>query len=135
MAVTYTGLRGIKTAADEALDSLKSNDEILGMGITGLKNKRFNEFWRHWSNKRIKKKIQARHIFSESDDYFNTFKKIRYTKTRTLSGITPVAVDIFGNDKVLLLNYDEPVSCILLYGENVAASFKQFFEQLWKMAK
>src|SRR3989344_3921519 len=89
-AVTYTGLRGIKTATEEALESMKNKEEILAMGVTEKKDKRFNEFWINWTEKRIKKKIIAKHIFSESGDYFNKFRKMKYTETKNLEGLTPV---------------------------------------------
>ena len=58
-----------------------------------------------------------------------------YTEVRILQGFTPVAIDVFGEDKVLILNYAEPCSCTLIYDHNTATSFKHFFEQLWKIAK
>lgn len=134
-AVTYTGLRGIKTAADEALAGMKPGEVMLGMGITVHKDPGFNKFWRQWSKERIERKIHARHIFSEKSSYFSEFKLLRHTEARILTGITPVTIDVFGEDKVLILNYEEPTSCILIYDRNTATSFRQFFEQLWKIAK
>ncbi len=133
-AVTYTGFNGIRTAADEALDSMNQGEEILGMGITERKDKRFNTFWQGWSQRRVEKKIIAKHIFSEKGDYFKTFKKMSYTQVKILEGLTPVTIDIFG-DKVLILNYNEPYSCTMIYDKNTATSFKNFFNQLWKTAK
>ena len=133
-AITYTGLKGIKTAADEALDSMKHGEEILAMGVTERKDKRFNTFWQGWSERRVTKKIHAKHIFSERGDYSNIFGKMPYTEVRILEGLTPVTLDIFG-DKVLILNYNEPFSCTMIYDKNTAASFKNFFNQLWKIAK
>ena len=134
-AVTYTGLRGIKTATEEALESMKNKEEILAMGVTEKKDKRFNEFWINWTEKRIKKKIIAKHIFSESGDYFNKFRKMKYTETKILEGLTPVTIDIFGDDKVFILNYNEPFSCTMIYDKNTATSFINFFYQLWKISK
>lgn len=134
-AVTYTGFNGIRTAADEALASLQQSEEILGMGITNLKDERFNEFWKNWQKKRIARKIHGRHIFSEKSIYAKTFNDMSRTEIRVLEGITPVTVDIFGNNTVLILNYNEPVSCIMIQDKNTAASFRHFFEQLWVQAK
>ncbi len=134
-AITYTGIRGIKTAADEALESTKNGDEILGMGVTERKDKRFNEFWQDWSERRVTKKIIAKHIFSEKGEYANIFKKMKHTEVRILEGLTPVTIDIFGEDKVLILNYNEPFSCTMIYDKNTAKSFRTFFYQLWKTAK
>jgi sugar-specific transcriptional regulator TrmB len=128
-------LQGIKTAADEALASVKPGEEILGMGITRKKDPRINLFWKRWHVRRLERKIRALHLFSETSEYFTHFKKMKYTEARILTGITPVTVDIFGNDKVLILNYAEPTSCILIHDENTATSFRNFFYQLWKTSK
>jgi len=134
-AVVYTGLRGLKTAVDEAFEGVTPDQDMLGMGITAKKDPRYNKFWEVWSKKRVAKKVLGRHIFSERSDYYEAFKKLAYTEARVLTAITPVAVDIFGEDRILILNYTEPGSWILIYDKNTATSFRQFFEQLWKIAK
>lgn len=134
-ATTYIGLRGLKTAADEALDSMEKGEKILAMGVTSIKDERLNKFWINWSPKRTNKKIIAKHLFSEKSEFYNEFKKMKYTEVKLLKGITPVTVDIFGNKTVLIMNYKEPISCILIQDENTVQSFKQFFYQLWKIAK
>lgn len=134
-SATYIGLRGIKTAADEALESMNPKEEILSMGVSELKDKKFNEFWQGWSQKRIERKIIAKHLFSERSKYYKVFKKMKFTEAKILEGVTPVTVDIFGMNKVLILNYTEPSSCILIYDKNTATSFINFFNQLWKLAR
>lgn len=134
-SITYTGLRGIKTAADEALDSMKKDEDILAMGVSKLKDESFNKFWQRWQTRRINKKITQKMIFSEKSKYYKTFTKSKYTQAKVLIGITPATIDIFGEDKTLILNYGDSPSCILIYDKNTAQSFRQFFKQLWKMAK
>jgi sugar-specific transcriptional regulator TrmB len=134
-AVIYTGLRGLKTAVDEAFEKVNKKEEILGMGITSLKDEKINRFWINWQSRRIEKKIIAKHLFSEKSDFHKEFRKMKYTEVRVLEGITPVTVDIFGSKTVLIMNYKEPISCISIQDENTVQSFKQFFEQLWKIAK
>src|SRR3989344_3412658 len=134
-AVTYLGFKGLKTAVEEAFGSLKKRDEILGMGITSKKDKKFNDFWLKFGEERVKKKIKAKNLFSERSEFMKNYEKIKLTENRILEGITPVTVDIFGKEKVLILNYQEPTSCILIYNENTAASFRNFFYQMWKIAK
>jgi len=134
-SVTYTGLRGIKTAADEALDAMNPDEDILAMGVTELKDESFNQFWWRWQTRRINKKISQKMIFSERSDYYKMFAKSKYTQVKVLTGITPVTVDIFGEDKTLIINYGKSPSCILIYDKNTAQSFRQFFKQLWKLAK
>ena len=81
------------------------------------------------------KKISQKMIFSEKSKYYQKFTKSEYTQAKVLTGITPVTVDVFGEDKTLILNYGEFPSCILIYDKNTAQSFRQFFKQLWKLAK
>ncbi len=134
-AVTYTGLKGMKTAFEECLEDTKPGEENLVMGATGKKDKKFNDMLVKIQKKRIQRKIKNRLIFSEQSTYFETFKALPYTEARILRGFTPVAIDIFGKDKVLILNYAEPCSCTLIYDQNTATSFQHFFEQLWKISK
>ncbi len=134
-SVIYKGLKGLKTAADEALENLKKGEEILAMGVTSLKVEKVNKFWINWSTKRIENKIQAKHLFSERSKYSTKFKKMKYTEAKIVTGVTPVTVDIFGTTTVLIMNYKEPISCILIQDKNTAKSFKEFFYQLWQIAK
>ncbi len=134
-AVTYTGFRGIMTGANEALEAMKEGEDIVAMGITAKKDIKYNEFWKGWSTKRIDRKINCRHIFSERSEYSEAFKRMKYTQVRVLTGITPVAVDIFGERIVKIINYEEPASTTLIYDKNTAISFRNFFDQLWNLAK
>lgn len=134
-AVTYTGFRGLKTAVDEAFEGLTPKQEVLTIGVTQIKDKKYNLFWKKWSEYRIKKKVPARLLFSEKKSYYEDYNNLKFTKIKVLTGFTPVAVDIFGDDKTLILNYGKPFSCILIHDKNTATSFKQFFEQMWKLAK
>ncbi len=135
-AVVYTGYDGIKSAVYEALNSMKPVEELLVIGATAKKSERFNKFWLDVSRYRIKRKIIGKHIFSESgSDYINKFRKMTYTQVRVLEEITPSAIDVFGEDKVLIFNYEEPSTCIFIYNRNIAKSFTSFFYNLWKIAK
>ena len=105
------------------------------MGVTELKDKNFNKFLERWKTQRINKKISQKMIFSEKNQYYQKFAKSKYTQAKVLTGITPVTVDIFGEDKTLILNYSDFLSCILISDKNTAQSFRQFFKQLWELAK
>ena len=131
-SVTYTGFRGFKTSVQEAEAELKKGDEVLAMGVTENKEKRFNDFWINQFHKRRKeKKIVSKTIMSEKSYYFEELKG-PYTECRIIPMITPAAVTIFGKDKVLLLNYKEPYTFTLIYDEEIATSFRNFFYQMWE---
>ena len=134
-ALVYTGFEGIKTAAYEALNSTKKGEEILVMGATEMKNNKFNDFWVKYAIERARNKHLTKFLFSEKSEYYKNTKKMPLVEAKVLEGLTPTTIDIFGDDKVLILNYQEPVSCILIYDKNTTSSFKNFFYQLWNLAK
>jgi hypothetical protein len=132
--VTYTGFRGIVTAAEEALTQTANNEEILSMGISDI-NAWSQKYWVKWERMREQKKIHARYIISEKGIIYKDLKKTKGVKVRLLPLDTPVGIDIYGKDKVLILHYQEPISCTLIYDENTARTFKSYFEPLWKISK
>ncbi|RLE38739.1 hypothetical protein DRJ17_02995 [Candidatus Woesearchaeota archaeon] len=131
----YVGLKGFKNAVYDALDCMKKGEVILGMGITSKKqNKALNTFWLNFSKERIRRRIKVRNLFSEKEsEFIDEFKKMKYTENRYLENITPNAVDIFG-DTVLIFSYEKTPSVVTIEDENVAISFKAFFNSLWKIA-
>ncbi len=134
-SVTYIGYKGIKTAIYEALYELEKGEEIIAMAVTEKKDEKYNRMWTKFHKLRIEKKIKFRLIFSERGKYFNKYKKFKLCECKILEGLTPVAVNVFGNNIVGIFNYQDPVSCVLIYNKNVTTSFKHFFDQLWKIAK
>lgn len=131
----FLGFKGFQTAIFEALDDLTSKDEVLAMGVTAMKSKTFNIIWQKWHKKRIKKKIKCKIIFTEKNtDYYNLFKKMKYTEVKVMTGIAPAATDVMG-DRVLLLTHGKEPSCLTTKHPEIAQSFTTFFYNLWKQAK
>lgn len=131
----FKGFKGMQTAIFEALADLTSKNEVLAMGIISSKKEQYNILWQKWHKERIKKKMLCKAIFSDKGtEYYNLFKKMKYTEVKVLKGITPSAIDIMGNN-VLIFTYAEEPSCLFITNEEIASSFKTFFETLWKLAK
>lgn len=129
----YKGIRGMQTAAYETLRSLKKGDEFLAMGVLSEKKEVINRMWRNWHKERIGKKILCKMIFTNIEgEHYKLIRKMQYVQIKVLKGITPTAVDIAG-DKTMIFTSVEP-SCIVITGEEVAQSFRQFFYTLWKIA-
>ena len=114
---------------------MKAGDSILGMGSTRFNQEKTKRFWKRYVKIRIRKKIQSRTIFSERTGYHQDYKKMKYTKVKVLEAITPVTVYVYGRDNVVIFNYEDSPSCIVIHDRNTADSFRNFFEQLWKIAK
>jgi len=134
-ATLFKGFKGFRTAIYEALDSLTPEDEVIGMGILSTKSEKYNLMWQAWHKERIKRKIKSRAIFSDKEtSYYRSLKKLKFLQLRVIEGITPTAVDIMG-DNVLILTHGEEPSCLLIKNPEIAQSFKTFFNSLWGIAK
>ena len=132
----FEGFRGVRTVIYEALNELSLEDEILAMGVYSKRSEKFNLLWPSWHKERIKRKIPCRVIFSErGTEYYKLFKKMKYMKVRTIEGLTPAAVDIFGNKRIIIFTHGDPPSCLSIKHSEILQSFKTFFETLWKQAK
>ena len=131
----FKGLKGIRTAIDEALDALKKDAEVLAIGVTAQKNEKYNGLWESWHRKRAKRKIVCKLIFNEQRSvYARVLKKLPLTQVKYLEGIRPAAVDIMG-EQVLIFTYGQEPSCLVIKDAEIAQSFTAFFETLWKIAQ
>jgi sugar-specific transcriptional regulator TrmB len=74
--VTYSGFRGIITAAEEALKNTKEGSEILSIGISDV-NAWSQNYWLKWEQMRIKNKISARYILSEKGIIYKDLLKVK----------------------------------------------------------
>lgn len=130
----FKGFKGIQTAIFETLSNLNPEDEILAMGIRSGKEEQYNLLWQRWHHERIKKKIICKMLFSEKGEYYSYFKKMPKTQVKIIQGITPSAIDIMGNS-VLIFTYGKEPSCLLIKNSEIAESFTNLFNSLWKSGK
>ena len=129
----FKGLKGIQTVIFELLDN--SEKEILAMGITTSKDERFNLLWKKWHNEREKRRIKCKCLFSEiNKEYSQKLKKMKFSEVKIINGVTPSAITI-SKEYVLIQTYKEDVECLLIRNENIAQSFRTFFETMWNSAK
>ena len=130
----FKGLKGIQTAIFQALENLNKDDEILAMGIISRKDEKYNILWEKWHSERVSKKVKCRVIFSEEGEYYKILKKMKLMDIKLIKGLTPSPIDIIG-DNILIFTYGEEPSCLYIHNQEIAESFKSFFETMWKIAK
>lgn len=132
-AKIYKGQKGLQTAIYELLDLEKG--EILAMGITTKRHKKYNLLWQAWHKEREEQKIQCKSLFSDLPKTLQEeYDKYQRLEVRILKGITPSAITIRGKT-TLIQTYGHEPSCTLIHSKDTATSFKTFFETLWKTAK
>ncbi len=103
------------------------------MGITSSKKEALNNMWIHFHKQRAKHNVNCRFLFTDKGTYFyKTLSKIPLTKVKVINHITPSGVAMYDN-KTLIFYYGESPSCIFIENQDVANSFREFFNGLWNL--
>lgn len=132
-ATIYSGRKGLKSVAEEVL---KTKKEMLAFGAEGQFIKLFTHYAEQWHLRRGKLRIPIKIIYNEkirkskSKANFPLFQK-RFNATVQ---DTPSTTWIFG-DKVAIVVWSEQPVVTLIRSKEVAKSYRQFFEVIWKDSK
>lgn len=135
-AKIYVGFEGAKTAYEDAIQSLKKGDEILGWGLTEQP-----ESWEVYFNKREKvrddKGIIHKSIINEKyQSLYNVRKKFKNTFIRFFPKELemPTTVEIWKNKvAIFIITKDNPIT-IVIESQAAADSFRKYFYIMWKSA-
>jgi len=132
-AVVYKGIEGFKTAIYETLDELNKDNKWLAFGISVKRKEIINRIWNKFVKAKEKKGISSRLIFNDIKSYKGQKPKYK-EEGRILKMISNAApVSISGNI-VMIYNWKE-LSVIKITNKDIAQSFREFFYNLWDMAK
>jgi sugar-specific transcriptional regulator TrmB len=136
-AKIYTGFEGAKTAYEDAIQSLKKGEEILGWGLTEQP-----ESWEIYFDKREKfradKGVIHKSIINEKyKSLHNTRKKFKNTHIRFFPKELemPTTVEIWKNKVALFIITKENPITIVIESQAAADSFRKYFYVMWKTAK
>ncbi len=124
------GFRGIKPIVYRPLKHCK--DEVKVMGVRSSKDPKFNIFWQHWHNERVRLKVKARLIFTDKDtDYWRFFKNLKHTKVKTVTQVSPSAIMVINRHSFIFTYENSELTCVHSTSPAIAKSFSSFFEGLW----
>lgn len=124
-------------ALREALESLLESKSIEVYGIPGKASEIIGPMLKKFHKTRIKKKILMRHIYNASAiERVNYLNKMKYTEARILPKQydTSASTNIAGN-KIAIFLWDKEITVIEMDDKEIAKSYKNYFEILWKKAK
>ncbi len=117
---------------------LKFDDDIVAYGLPKGNTDISGLWWiNNFHKKRIRKKQKMYHIYNE-----NARERIKYLNSLPYTGAkylpkeynSPVSTEICG-DEVLITSWKPPVVSILIKNKEIAATFRSYFNLLYKMAK
>ena len=134
----HVGTEGIKTALD---DILKSDiKEFYSFGSSRTSFDIMPYYIQKWNIRRIKKGIKGKMIYNDTEEtrkkikkYPETLKLINY-KFLPIKYASPTVFIIYDNKLIMIYWTKEPVA-IIIESKEIVENQKQYFEQLWKLAK
>lgn len=136
-AFIYRGKRGIKTILE---DQLKQKKEVLVLGAQGNFRKTFEYYWEQWNKRREKLKIPIKVIYNGSLKKEKLKQKeILQAKLATIKFLTkdfdfPSTINMWHNKVATILWTEQPFAFVI-ESKEIAKSYRNFFELLWKLAE
>ncbi len=133
LAEVYRGKEGIKTVLRNVL---KTKEEHYVLGDEGHFQDLMPIFFQQFINTCLKNKIKERVLCSEKVKSKIQEFDYKYSETRSLPNniIQPTTTLIY-EDKIVLFDWVSPYSAIVIKNKNMASTYKNHFDLLWKISK
>lgn len=132
IAEVYKGKDGIKTVLRNIL---KTKKEHYVLGDEGHFQDLMPVFFRQFINTCLRDRIKERVLCSEKVKKEIQKFDYKYSETRALphDTVLPTTTLVYG-DKIVLFDWILPYSAVIIKNKNMASSYKNYFELLWKTA-
>jgi len=129
----FRGYAGVKTVLNDILKTCGDKEEYLIMGSEGQLSERMPTFSRIFVAKKDRKKLRARILIRETraSKPHSKHTTFRYVPQDVIS---PSNVTIY-KGKVAMILWSEVPEGIIIDDEDVAKTFRSYFEFMWKHAK
>ncbi|MBS3168666.1 hypothetical protein J4216_06065 [Candidatus Woesearchaeota archaeon] len=125
----FRGKEGIKTIFE---DQINEGKDVYIIGASHIAKELLRFYIPHYTNKRIKKKIKLHAIYSGKKHQSPVpLSEVKYLPE---SFASLVSTNIYGNKAAIILWIQDPVA-ILIKQPDIAKTFKNYFDLLWKIAK
>ena len=136
-AETLHGIKGIKTFLDSSLNELKKEDVVYVLGAPKQANEKIEAYLLDWHKRRIAKGVKCKIIYnSDAKEYAKKRKKLSLTAIKFFPPNlnSPVVTTILGSKTGTQVYNDNPF-CFSIKNKEIADSYKNYFNYLWKLAK
>jgi len=134
----YQGLKGLRAAHEHTYLKLKRGEEYCYIGVPAYQPEEHHTYWKKDHQRRVELGIKCRVLFNRDTDRKilinrNGYKgcDARYMPT----GIkTPAYFLIYKDTVMIAISSEDPIA-IEIVSQEIADSFKAYFEQFWKNSK
>jgi sugar-specific transcriptional regulator TrmB len=130
----FEGIKGIKTVREKSLRELKKGDEFYILGASASSNERLHDYWLNYHKRRSEQGIKVKLLMNQDsptadledrNHISNTFAKYM-----PINASTPSWIEIYKDRTVIGVPTENPVA-VEIENQDVAKSFKSYFEALW----
>jgi len=134
-----TGLKGLEIIFREQVDLLKKGEICYVIGGTkGSDEEIVMTFFKKIHELREEKKIKTKMLYNlrQKTDILKNYSSKLYpgTDTRFIEHTSPVAINIY-KDRTVIIIFSKKISAIHIKSQDVANSFMEYFNILWKQAR
>lgn len=138
-ATIYEGFKGIMTVHDKRFEKLKRGDEYFFFGLPPSQPKYYHAYWQKDHKKRAKLGIKTRMLYNQKvEDWVlkdrNNFKLCE-ARRMPLDVDTPAWILGYKDVTVIGLPLADKPFAFEIVNQEVADSFKSYFEWFWKKTK
>jgi len=133
-AHVYEGTKALRAVL---FDMLRHNETICTYGIPKIVPEITKPFIDQFHMQRIKKKIIMKHLYNENaKERIAHLNTLQYTEAKYLPEKfnTPVTTLVCGNETIIV-NWDKPITFILIENKALADAYKNYFEILYSNAQ
>ncbi len=134
-AQVFKGVKGLKTVFNDIVKALREGDEYLAFGVSAHAQIFFGYFEEF--NETLKEnKVKSKIIFDEraKENAESCIKHGYDVRRLSKEFMSPAEVNIYKKKVAIVLWHKTPLA-IVMKGKNIADSFTQYFNLLWKIAK
>jgi sugar-specific transcriptional regulator TrmB len=126
----FRGKEGIKEVFE---DQIRVGKDVYIIGATPTAREQLKYYLPHYTNKRIENKIKLHAIYAgEKHKSPVPLSSVRYLPK---SFQTLVSTNIYGDTAAIILWLPHDPVAILIKQPDIAKTFKNYFDMLWKIAK
>lgn len=135
----FEGFRGLQTASERYKYVLKPGEELLSLGIPPEQEEKYHEYWEETHRIRIDQGIKSRMLFNKQTPEKiiknrNSFKDAQ-AKIMNSNIETPAWILIYKDIASIFLQDKKGPLTIEIKNEQIAKTFKAYFEDYWNQAK
>lgn len=134
----YKGFKGVQSITNHLYLKLKKGDTWYNIGVPSHQEQKYHDYWHKDHLRRIKAGIKGKMLFNIETPKITLKNRNSYkdcdARYMPIQVETPSWILVYKDVTVIILPSDDPLA-IEITNQQIAHSFKQYFEAFWKLSK